>query len=161
MKYLLTLIVCAVVLQVHAQQPLQKGNAMPDFELVKSNGEKIQASEIKSELLIIDFWAGWCKPCIKTIKSTLLPLYQKYERHQLEIVGVSYDKSEEKWKKSIERFKLPWLHVYDGTSFELYEKYNIEIIPTYYVVNREGEILATNLLSTDLESFVSNYFNNQ
>lgn len=143
----------------YSQNKLVVGEKAPSIEEQSNRGNTIKLSEINSELILLDFWAGWCKPCIKTIKSTLLPIYDKYDRKKLEIIGISYDRSVDKWKKSIARYGLPWLHIYDGDNNELLKKYMVEYIPTYFLVDRNGKIVAKNILSADLEKTIDEYFN--
>lgn len=145
--------------QSYSQKKLVVGEKAPLIEEQSNKGNPIKLSEIKSNLILLDFWAGWCRPCIKTIKSTLLPIYDKYDRQELEIIGISYDKSVSKWKKSIDRFGLPWLHVYDGDDNELLKEYMVEYIPAYFLVDRNGKIVAKNILSADLEKTIDEYFN--
>ena len=136
------------------------GDIAPDFEKKTPEGDVLRLSEIDSELVLLDFWAGWCKPCLKTIKDTLIPLHNKYDTSELQIVGISYDESKSKWKKSIERFEVPWLHIWDNDDQDLYKKYSIEVIPTYYLINRQGRIVAANMLSSDLEKIIDEQLSN-
>lgn len=158
MRVLLISVLILSVGTLQAQSSLKIGNSAPLFKKASTDGSTLELDKINSELILLDFWAGWCKPCIKTIKSTLKPVYQKYNRDQLEIVGVSYDKSKDKWLKAIEKFDIPWKHIYDGEDNELLKKYNIELIPTYYLVDKTGKIVGANILSSDLEAFIDNYF---
>lgn len=91
----------------YAQNELLVGEKSLSIVAKSIKGNTIKLSEINSELILLDFWAGWSKPCIKTIKSTLLPIYDKYDRRKLEIIGISYDKSVDKWEKSNAKYGVP------------------------------------------------------
>jgi len=159
MKVVVSIIAVLISLNpLKAQSELKIGDFAPEFEKTSMEGSTIKLSRIESELILLDFWAGWCKPCIKTIKSTLTPLYNKYNRNQLEIIGVSYDKSNEKWVKSIDKFDVPWKHIYDTNDHDLFKKYSIEVIPTYYLIDSRGMIVGYKILSSELEKTVDSYF---
>lgn len=156
-----TISVIAVLISMgslNAQSELRIGDNAPEFEKTSSEGAVIKLNSVESELILLDFWAGWCKPCIKTIKSTLTPLYKKYNRNQFEIIGVSYDKSNKKWLQAIERFDVPWKHVYDSDDNELLKKYSVEVIPTYYLIDSSGKIVGAKILSSELEKTIDSYF---
>lgn len=136
----------------------QKGDPAPIFEKNAPDGTVLKLSDIDSELILLDFWAGWCKGCVKTINKALKPLHKKYDRKQLQIVGVSYDKTESLWKDSIKKFDLPWLHVYDSHGFDLYKRYGIEVIPSYFLIDKNGTIVAAKIPATELEAAIDRFF---
>ncbi len=158
MKKLFTVLLLVTSVHAYAQKKVAAGDLAPGFQQMAPDGRMLELSGIKSDLILLDFWAGWCKPCLHTIETILNPLYAKYDRKQLEIVGVSYDKSEAKWERSMAKFNVPWLHVYDADDYDLYKKYSIEVLPTYYLIDRSGKIVAANVLSADLEKVVDDYF---
>ena len=155
----LVLLLASLILSgtLHAQM-LKVGDQAPALNKITPDEYLLDLNKIDSELILLDFWAGWCKPCIKTIKSTLNPVYNKYDRSQFEIVGISYDKSTAKWLKAIERFDVPWKHIYDADDNALLKKYEVEVIPTYYLIDKTGKIVGAKILSTELEGFIDNYF---
>ena len=143
---------------IEAQVKLNHGDLAPEFKKTSARGSSIELYQMSSQLILLDFWAGWCKPCIKTIISTLNPIYIKYDREQLEIIGISYDKSESKWLKAIDKFDVPWIHIYDGDNNEILEMYGVQIIPAYYLIDSNNKIVGSNILSSELEAKVEEYF---
>ncbi|WP_416866389.1 MAG: TlpA family protein disulfide reductase [Imperialibacter sp.] len=158
MRILLAIALLFLAGHSQAQTKPKVGDLAPGFQQVAADGSMLELSSIKGDLILLDFWAGWCKPCLHTIETILNPLYSKYSREQLQIVGVSYDKSADKWEKSMAKFNVPWLHVYDADDYDLYKKYAIEVLPTYYLVDSKGKIVAANVLSADLAKTVDDYF---
>ena len=142
-----------------AQAQLKAGDHAPDFNQATLDGEMISLADFDSELILLDFWAGWCGPCIKTFK-IMKPLYEKFDRSQLEILGISYDNDETKWRKAVAKHDLPWVHIYDKDDGDLYRKYGIFEVPTYILINKEGEILETGLTSYNLKSKIKKHLGN-
>lgn len=138
-------------------QFLKSGDIAPDFQLMSIDGEEIQLSDYRGQLVLLDFWAGWCNPCIKSIKQVLVPLREKYDENDLIIIGVNYDRSKEAWEKSIDRFDAPWVHIYDYDNADLYKKYYVQSIPKYCLIDKKGEIYECDIPSSRLEKLVDKY----
>ncbi len=129
---------------VFGQDPLV-GRAAPEIVLQDLEGNELKLSDFRGKVVLLDFWAGWCGPCIADFKDWLVPMYSEYEGKNFEIVGVNYDKTPEAWRKSVGRFKLNWEHMYDYDVASAYKTYNIEFIPTSYLIDQQGTIIAKNL----------------
>lgn len=122
------------------------GDAAPDFNTTDLNGNTISLDSFNGKYLLIDFWAGWCVPCVKNLPE-LKSLHQKYNDKGLEVLGVSFDETSEKWKTSVKKHEIEtWNQIYVGlnkleTPGTISQKYNIRPIPAYILIDREGKIV--------------------
>jgi len=112
--------------------------AAPDFEVTAIDGKVIKLSSLKGKVVVIDFWATWCGPCVYEIPG-FINLYNKYNERGLEIIGFSVDRDQ---KAVIDFAKNKGVNYpiafADG---EMQEDYGgIQGIPTTFFVDREGRI---------------------
>ncbi len=131
---------------------LQPGKAFPDFSVTDVTGKPLSLSQYKGKVVLIDFWATWCPPCVAEIPH-VIAAYQKYHDKGFEVIGISLDRQKDALLKYIEKNKMTWPQYYDADKPEasLAEKYGIESIPSTYLVGTDGKIVATNLRGNDLE----------
>ena len=118
------------------------GTLAPDFTLNDLNGKPLTLSSLRGKYVILDFWGSWCGWCIKGIPQ-MKEYYQKYAG-KFEILGIDCNDPEEKWKAAVEKYELPWLHVYipRGDS-KVLEQYEIQGFPTKIIVGPDGKIVKT------------------
>lgn len=121
---------------------LTSENEAPDFTLNDLNGKPLTLSSLRGKYVILDFWGSWCGWCIKGIPQ-MKEYYQKYAG-KFEILGIDCNDPEEKWKAAVEKYELPWLHVYNprGES-KVLEQYEIQGFPTKIIVGPDGKIVKT------------------
>ncbi|MFT5913695.1 MAG: peroxiredoxin [Flammeovirgaceae bacterium] len=133
------------------------GNYAPDFRLQKLNSsEKISLVDLKGKYVLIDFWASWCGPC-RMENPNVKRVYEKFSKDEFEIISVSIDTNEIKWKKAVEQDGLPWLNVID-TEMTTADRYGVSAIPFTVLIDKEGKILATNLRGEILEVTLDGIF---
>ena len=113
----------------------------PDFTLNDINGKPLTLSSLRGKYVILDFWGSWCGWCIKGIPR-MKEYYQKYAG-KFEILGIDCNDPEEKWKAAVEKYELPWLHVYNTRDSKVLEQYEIEGFPTKVIVGPDGKIVKT------------------
>jgi peroxiredoxin len=150
-KYLLLFICCCTIAIGAMAQPRQ-GMPAEEIALPSVNGDTVRLSSLKGKVVLIDFWASWCGPCRASNKS-FTKLYPKYKDKGFEILAISLDESSEAWKKAITKDKVSWPQVIDHGGWEANtaRKWNIYALPTSYLVDREGRLIAMDLDKKQLE----------
>ncbi len=131
------------------------GAKAPDFEIGDPTGKKIKLSDFKGKYVLLDFWASWCAPC-REESPTLVKAYQTYKDRNFTIFGVSLDKNKEAWLGAVKQDNYTWPQASDLNDFESPSAvlYNVSAIPTSYLIDPNGTIIAKNLRGEELESFL-------
>ena len=127
------------------------GAVTPNIELPDSAGNLLTLKNLKGKYTLIDFWASWCTPCILQIPD-LKAAYTEFHDKGFEIIGVSIDNRESRWKKAIQKHNMPWPHISDlkGYGSAAATDYNVTFIPFNVLIDKDGKIVAKNLHSKSL-----------
>ncbi len=128
------------------QDSLAVGTPFPDFAEKDLDGKPLAVANDKGKVVLIDFWATWCGPCVQELPN-VLKVYQEDHSKGFEIIGVSLDSDKEKLTSFIKEKNVPWPQYFDGQDGEnkLAVKYGIVTIPSTYLLGRDGKILNKNL----------------
>jgi peroxiredoxin len=127
------------------------GMPAPDISQPGPDGTTISLSSLKGQYVLVDFWASWCGPCRKE-NPNLVKAYEQYHPKGLAILGVSYDDKKDRWEGAIKKDGLSWQHISDlkGWQNATAVTYYIKAIPSNVLVDKEGKIIAKNLMGKKL-----------
>jgi peroxiredoxin len=140
-----------------------QGNEVPEIALPDPEGDTIRLSSTRGNMVLLDFWAAWCPPC-RQENPNLVKAYELYHSKGFQIYQVSLDKTRDAWIKGIRDDHLEnWIHVSDVKywSSVVVPLYQIDSIPSNYLLDREGRIIASNLRGETLQIKLAELFNNQ
>ncbi|MBA3640445.1 MAG: redoxin domain-containing protein [Acidobacteriota bacterium] len=113
-------------------------NFAPDFSFSTLAGEFLSSDDLRGKVVLIDFWATWCEPCVYATPG-LARLHRKYKDEPVVILGISADRDQAPWKAFIEKHKLEWAHFYDDRRM-MANRFVVNGYPTYLLLDHEGII---------------------
>lgn len=136
------------------------GDKMPEFDAVTIDGTKTGLAALckDKKYVILDFWASWCGPCRREIPN-LKEIYSDFADKGFDIISVSIDKEEKPWINAVENEGLKWVNIRD-IDHSIADKYKVSAVPTMYIVDSEGRLVAENLRGEELAAKIKELFQN-
>lgn len=125
-----------------------------DFTEMDTTGVPVKLSDYRGKYVLVDFWASWCKPC-RAENPNLLKAYNKFKSKNFTILGVSLDDADGRraWLHAVKQDGLPWTQVSELKGFQAKSAvlYGVSAIPTNFLIDPSGKIIARNLRGEELD----------
>jgi thiol-disulfide isomerase/thioredoxin len=164
-KLLVALLLSCGVMGAHAQYQnttVKVGQKAPELKFNSPSGDQLDLAKIsKDRVVLLDFWASWCRPC-RNANPRLVEIYNRYKDKEFKtakkgftIVSVSLDQKKEAWEKAIADDKLAWeYHMSDlgGWESKAAQLYGVQFIPQAFLVGPDGKVLATYQMAEQAEA---------
>lgn len=127
-----------VKLAYHESRGIVAGMDAPEFELVDAEGKNVKLSDYKGKVVFLDFWATWCRPCLR-----LVPAHQKlqdqFKEENIVFLYVSTDRNSNSWKNYVKKGTFPGKHLLANS--KMITRYKVETLPYSMLIDTEGKIV--------------------
>lgn len=135
---------------------VEVGMPAQDFTAKNLMGEEVPLRSFRGKYVLVDFWASWCIPCRRE-NPNVLKAYNSYKNQNFTVLAFSFDSSKEAWGKAVKQDNLPWTQVSDLAAFysPVAGMYGIKSIPSNFLIDPQGKIIARDLRGADLEKTLS------
>ena len=145
----------AVLVALAAALKLQPGQPAPEFTLDDLDGQPVSLSQFKGQVVVLDFWASWCVPCIADLPY-LREAKKKMDGWPVVFLNISLDADADDWREAIDEHKIEGVHVRtDGFSTDVAKSYQVMGIPSYYLVDPQGLIVKHEGFRGDADALVA------
>ena len=140
---------------------LEIGQIAPEIIMKSPDGNTYKLSDLKDQIVLLDFWASWCRPC-RAENPNVVQLYEQYNIDGFTVFSVSLDQKLELWEAAIEKDRLIWpYHVSElnGWYSSAAKQYGVESIPSTFLLDKGNKIAAYNLKGEALSQKVKELLN--
>lgn len=117
------------------------GESAPDFTKTDTAGRAISLSQFRGKVVLIDFWATWCGPCISAFPD-LQARWNRFKGRDFMVLGISLDSDPGAWRTFLRDNRVEWANVLDTRPDAVYSRYQVTAIPMTYLIGRDGKVIA-------------------
>ena len=136
-----------------AKPLVTQNQPFPPLAVIDLNGKEVDISKLKGKVVLIDFWATWCGPCLAEIPH-LLEAYKKHHSQGFEIIGISLDKDQNTLRRYIEKQGMTWpQHLDEDKSVR--KRSGVHGIPSMYLLDRKGVVRHIDVRGESLEKAIA------
>jgi len=138
------------------ERVIAAGDTAPEFTVQTESGRTVSVPNFGGKLLVLNFWATWCPPCIQETPS-LSEFARQYASKGVVVLGISVDKDEKAYRAFLQRFKPAFL---TAREFKSHEDYGTYMYPETYIIDASGKVLRkymepVNWMSPDTTSYIN------
>lgn len=130
-----------------------------EMSFTSFSGKKVDLKKLKGKVVLVDFWATWCGPCVAEMPH-VKEVYKKYHKRGFEVIAISLDDDPARLKEYLKKNAIPWEQFFDGKGWknELAVKHGITGVPTAYLLDRNGVIYTKNGRAEELDAAMQELF---
>jgi peroxiredoxin len=128
------------------------GKPAPDFTLTDTAGVVRRLADYRGKVLLVDFWATWCPPCVREMPNVKAG-YDAYHARGFELIGVTLDEEREPFDRFVEAKALPWPQAFEGKGWggDLVRVFGVTRVPASFLIGPDGNLIAKDLRGEELD----------
>ncbi len=144
----------ALTLKIDKYLCIRLGDAAPDFTGTTLDGKPFRFSDLKGKVVLLDFWATWCSPCLAEVPNIKKAVDRFGRDGRFAVVGISLDTSDETAKTMVEKFGMNWPNLVLGPAEEnpVAKLFGVSGIPAMFLIDAEGRVVARDLRGEALQT---------
>lgn len=135
---------------LHAQARI--GRPAPALQFAKQD---VSLAALRGKVVLVDFWASWCKPC-RYSNHSLVPVYDRFHEKGFEIVGISLDHDSISWRNAIRTDRIKWLQFNENGKWNTATAgaWGVTLLPTSFLIDKQGLVISIDPSSAELQRYL-------